>query len=112
MKDFTQFTYHLQFDPQYDETPVIRVYENYLDFDGELHTDFEQIVDRYEFTNEDVDFSLAILGIEGIEDLWIDEYFKVTEFASHKWVHPVVTKWVEDHYEAWVATYIKEVTNA
>ena len=110
MKYFTKYTYHLQFEAQYDETPVIRVYENYLDFDGELHTDFEQIVDRYEFTNDDVDYALAILGYEGIEDLWIDEYYSVDEFAKHKWIHPVVTKWVEDHYEAWVAAHIMEVT--
>lgn len=110
MKNFTQFTYHLQFEPEYDQLPVIRVYENYLDFDGELHTDFEQIVDRYEFTVEDVDFTLAIFGYEDIAELWIDQYYRVEEFARQKWIHPVVTKWVEDHYEEWVAAHIKEVT--
>jgi hypothetical protein len=109
MKNFTKFTYHLQFEAQYDEVPVIRVYENYLDFDGELHTDFEQIVDRYEFTNDDVEFTLAILGIESIEDLWIDEYFSVEAYAKQKWIHPIVTEWVEQHYEVAIRELLKEI---
>jgi len=109
MKDFTQFTYHVQFEPDYDETPVIRVYENYLDFDQERHTDFEQIVDRYHFTDDDVDYALAALGLDCITDLSVDEYLSVYEIAKHEWIKPEVVTWVENHYEAWAAAFIKEV---
>lgn len=110
MKDFTKFTYHIQYEVGYDDVPVIRVYENYLDFDGELHTDFEQIVDRYEFTEEDVDFALAILGYsDDVSDLWIDEYYDVYEFAKQLWIRPNITAWVEDQYEVGVRELLKEI---
>lgn len=111
MKDFTQFIYHIQYEPQFDEVPVIRVYENYLDFDGEQHTDFEQIVDRYEFTAQDVAY--ALVGFDNtrdITDLVIDEYYTVNMFGKNTWwLSPEIVAWVEDQYEAGIRELLKEI---
>lgn len=107
MRDFTQFSYHILFEPEFDETPVIRVYENYLDFDGETNCDTAQVVDRYDFTDTDVDFVLAALNIDSIEELRIDEWFDVYSFAKREWLPAQVTAWVEDQYEGWVGEFLK-----
>lgn len=94
------FTYHIQFEDQYDETPVIRVYPNYLE-DGEWNTDFETMVDRYEFKDEDVDFTLAAFGYKGIEELRIDEYYQTEDVIRHQnWLSPGVTKFILNHTQA------------
>lgn len=114
---------HLLFEVGYDEVPVIRAYETYINKDGEVETTTSYIADRYEYTEADIAWVIETLSdqtgnkYKTIDDLYSDEWFTSADAELLKLIPPNAQTWVkclcwytaEDHTSIEILNnYIKE----
>jgi hypothetical protein len=92
--------FHTQFEQGFDDRPVIRVYKTFWSVsEGYFETDTNDIVDRYHFTDEDVDFALKALGYDDIGDLYSDEWHSYEEIVNFDYYPPSAKKWAKELME-------------
>lgn len=93
----SEYDIQFLFDWHYGDTvPVCRAFHLWLDVDGQFNTDNDIIVDRYEFTQEDIDWIVAENGYADISDLEVDEWYTSSEWLEHAGMPNGFKNWVRN----------------
>ena len=79
----------------YDEVPVCRAFELYIDEDGDFNSATEDVVDRYRFTESDMDWVIQKESYDTIDDLWIDDWNTSEGWLENEGVPPGMRAWIE-----------------
>lgn len=79
-----KYELHLQYEVGWDEVPVIRAYQLYLDQNNELSVDTSWVFDRYDYTEADLQWI-----IKNEKQLDGSPYTELSEFYYDEW-------WVTD----------------
>ncbi len=97
-KTQTQYIIHYQFEWEYDPSPRLLLHKLYEE-DGDTMADTDIIIDRYDFTDEDV---WELLSTHDIKDLGD---FYASEFLSPE---SMLTLELPTQAEAWVKSLQEE----
>jgi hypothetical protein len=69
----TQYIIHYQYEWEYDPSPRLLLHELYEE-DGYLMADTDTIIDRYDFTEEDITELLATHDLKDLGDFYVDDF--------------------------------------
>jgi hypothetical protein len=69
----TQYIIHYQYEWEYDPSPRLLLHELY-EQDGYLTADTDTIIDRYDFTDEDITELLATHDLIELGDFYVDDF--------------------------------------
>ncbi len=93
----TEYDIQFLFDWGYgDEVPVCRAFHLWIDADGQFNTDNDQIVDRYEFTEADIEWILKHNNYKELGDLYVEEWFCSSEWLNHDGMPDGFKNWVRN----------------
>ena len=65
---------HLCYEIGYDDQPRVYARQMWLDRDGDWNTDDDDF-DSYYYTQEDIDWTLNKFNLDGLEELYFDDWF-------------------------------------
>ncbi len=94
------YDFHVQFEQDYDETPVLYAYEVALDKEGLWYAETQACVSRT-FSEEETADVLERLrqsdsGIDTLADLYWDEWFSSEDFYIRDTLPKTVLDWIDD----------------
>jgi hypothetical protein len=72
-KTQSKYIIHYQYEWEYDQSPRLLLHELY-EQDGYLTADTDTIIDRYDFTDEDITELLATHDLIELGDFYVDDF--------------------------------------
>ncbi len=102
MPTTTEYDIHYVYEVGYDDNPKLWAFELYKNEDGYWETISDDIVDRYDFTEEDIAWLLNTQrqqdgsSYEDLPDLFIDEWFNSSDKTLADQIPPNAREWLRN----------------
>lgn len=93
---------HFLYENGYDDAPKIWAHELYKDESGDWNAITEDIADRYDFTEKDIEWLIANWkqsdgsAYTELAEVWFDDFFLSTEPALRDLLPPTAVEWLDN----------------
>jgi hypothetical protein len=91
-----KYDIHISFEPYYDETPRLYVYELYKDRNGDWNSKTQQTSDSYYLSKEEATELAKNLCQEDYYDLELDEWLSNTDSKNLDYLPESVKYWTDN----------------
>lgn len=90
----TPYIIHYQFEWEYDESPRLLLHQLYEDPQGVMSVETDTILDRYDFTDEDIWELLSSHDIKDLGDFYVDDFQDLETMLTYE-LPTNANAWVE-----------------